>query len=160
MTFLNSAVSAKRIPLEHDKLRAVPECFTPKNLKHLWSLWGSCTGFRNVIPYLSHVAEPLYELQRRAVNCTWGPAQDKSFESLNEAMASEPVLSNIIEVASTELRTHASPHGIGTVLDQNGQGASRVIPCAIRKLEKCERNYLFAKMDCLAVIRVICKTPS
>lgn len=81
-------MSAEGIRPDPDKLRAVAEYPTPSNPKDLRSFLGLCTYFRRFIPGLSHVAEPLYEVLRGAVNFTWGSAKEQSFAALKEALTS------------------------------------------------------------------------
>ena len=70
------------IEVQPDKVEAVQNWPTPRNLTELRSFVGLC--YRRFIAGFSDLAAPLHDLTKKNVRFRWGPDQDKAFKQLKE----------------------------------------------------------------------------
>ena len=80
---------------------------------------------------------------------------DSSFHSLNEALASAPVLAHPESEDPFVLDTDVSTVGIGAILSQGRQGYKRVIAYYSQALSKPEHNYCTTRHELLAIVKAI-----
>ncbi|GFS56299.1 retrovirus-related Pol polyprotein from transposon 17.6 [Trichonephila clavipes] len=148
---LGHHVSSNGIRPDPDKIKAVRNFPTPKNIHGIRSFLGLCSYFRRFIKGFCYLAEPLQSLLKSGVEFHWGPEEVEAFNSLKKALTSDPVLGMYDERASTEIHTDASGYGIGAVLVQIQNNVEKVIAYASRTLTKAEKNYSTTERECLAI---------
>ncbi|GFX97925.1 retrovirus-related Pol polyprotein from transposon 17.6 [Trichonephila clavipes] len=149
---LGHLVSSKGVRPDPDKIKAVRNFPTPKNIHDIRSFLGLCSYFRRFIKGFCYLAEPLQSLLKSGVEFHWGPEEVEAFNSLKKALTSDPVLGMYDERASTEIHTDASGYGIGAVLVQIQNNVEKVIAYASRTLTKAEKNYSTTERECLAIV--------
>ncbi|GFT76110.1 retrovirus-related Pol polyprotein from transposon 17.6 [Trichonephila clavipes] len=149
---LGHLVSSNGVRPNPDKIKAVRNFPTPKNIHDIRSFLGLCSYFRRFIKGFCYLAEPLQSLLKSGVEFHWGPEEVESFNSLKKALTSDPVLGMYDERASTEIHTDASGYGIGAVLVQIQNNVEKVIAYASRTLTKAEKNYSTTERECLAIV--------
>ncbi|MGH0131921.1 UNVERIFIED_CONTAM: hypothetical protein FKN15_057343 [Acipenser sinensis] len=81
----------------------------------------------------------------------WDDKAEQAFNSLKEALCSDPVL--VVPDFGKEfiLQTDASEVGLGAVLSQEIEGVEHPVLFLSRKLEPREKNYAIVEKECLAV---------
>ncbi|GFV48671.1 transposon Tf2-6 polyprotein [Trichonephila clavipes] len=149
---LGHLVSSNGVRPDPDKIKAVRNFPTPKNIHDIRSFLGLCSYFRRFIKGFCYLAEPLQSLLKSGVEFHWGPEEVEAFNSLKKALTSDPVLRMYDERASTEIHTDASGYGIGAVLVQIQNNVEKVIAYASRTLTKAEKNYSTTERECLAIV--------
>ncbi|GFV92517.1 retrovirus-related Pol polyprotein from transposon 17.6 [Trichonephila clavipes] len=149
---LGHLVSSNGVRPDPDKIKAVRNFPTPKNIHDIRSFLGLCSYFRRFIKGFCYLAEPLQSLLKSGVEFHWGPEEVEAFNSLKKALTSNPVLGMYDERASTEIHTDASGYGIGAVLVQIQNNVEKVIAYASRTLTKAEKNYSTTERECLAIV--------
>ncbi|GFX83267.1 hypothetical protein TNCV_4988611 [Trichonephila clavipes] len=149
---LGHLVSSNGVRPDPDKIKAVRNFPTPKNIHDIRSFLGLCSYFRRFIKGFCYLAEPLQSLLKSGVEFHWGPEEVEAFNSLKKALTSAPVLGMYDERASTEIHTDASGYGIGAVLVQIQNNVEKVIAYASRTLTKAEKNYSTTERECLAIV--------
>ncbi|GFS92474.1 retrovirus-related Pol polyprotein from transposon 17.6 [Trichonephila clavipes] len=149
---LGHHVSSNGVRPDPDKIKAVRNFPTPKNIHDIRSFLGLCSYFRRFIKGFCYLAEPLQSLLKSDVEFHWGPEEVEAFNSLKKALTSDPVLGMYDERASTEIHTDASGYGIGAVLVQIQNNVEKVIAYASRTLTKAEKNYSTTERECLAIV--------
>ncbi|GFT32400.1 retrovirus-related Pol polyprotein from transposon 17.6 [Trichonephila clavipes] len=149
---LGHLVSSNGVRPDPDKIKAVRNFPTPKNIHDIRSFLGLCSYFRRFIKGFCYLAEPLQSLLKSGVEFHWGPEEVEAFNSLKKALTSDPVLGMYDERASTEIHTDASGYGIGAVLVQIQNNVEKVIAYASRTLTKAEKNYSTTERECLAIV--------
>ncbi|GFU02242.1 hypothetical protein TNCV_2466171 [Trichonephila clavipes] len=149
---LGHLVSSNGVRPDPDKIKAVRNFPTPKNIHDIRSFLGLCSYFRRFIKGFCYLAEPLQSLLKSGVEFHWGPEEVEAFNSLKKALTSDPVLAMYDERASTEIHTDASGYGIGAVLVQIQNNVEKVIAYASRTLTKAEKNYSTTERECLAIV--------
>lgn len=154
---LGHRVSGKGVRPDADKIQAVKEFPTPKNVHDVKSFLGLCSYYRRFIRDFCHRARPLQILLKGNSKFCWGDDQEEAFDDLKRALISDPVLGLYDENCPTEIHTDASGYGIGAVLVQVQKGEEKVIAYASRSLTKAEKNYSTTERECLAVIWAVNK---
>ncbi|GBN17393.1 Retrovirus-related Pol polyprotein from transposon 17.6 [Araneus ventricosus] len=152
---LGHLVSDEGIKPDADKIKAVQDFPTPKNIQDVKSFLGLCSYYRRFIKDFCHRARPLQVLLKNNSKFMWTELQEEPFGDLKSALISEPILSLFDETAPTELHTDASGYGIGAMLVQQQDGRERVIAYASRTLTKPETNYSTTERECLAAVWAI-----
>ncbi|GFU47789.1 retrovirus-related Pol polyprotein from transposon 17.6 [Trichonephila clavipes] len=149
---LGHLVSSNGVRPDPNKIKAVRNFPTPKNIHDIRSFLGLCSYFRRFIKGFCYLAEPLQSLLKSGVEFHWGPEEVEAFNSLKKALTLDPVLGMYDERASTEIHTDASGYGIGAVLVQIQNNVEKVIAYASRTLTKAEKNYSTTERECLAIV--------
>ncbi|GFX46344.1 retrovirus-related Pol polyprotein from transposon 297 [Trichonephila clavipes] len=149
---LGHHVSSNGVRPDPEKIKAVRNFPTPKNIHDIRSFLGLCSYFRRFIKGFCYLAEPLQSLLKSGVEFHWGPEEVEAFNSLKKALTSDPVLGMYDERASTEIHTDASGYGIGAILVQIQNNVEKVIAYASRTLTKAEKNYSTTERECLAIV--------
>ncbi|GFY05858.1 retrovirus-related Pol polyprotein from transposon 297 [Trichonephila clavipes] len=146
-----SSGSCNGVRPDPDKIKAVRNFPTPKNIHDIRSFLGLCSYFRRFIKGFCYLAEPLQSLLKSGVEFHWGPEEVEAFNSLKKALTSDPVL-GMYDERATEIHTDASGYGIGAVLVQIQNNVEKVIAYASRTLTKAEKNYYTTERECLAIV--------
>ncbi|CAB0040714.1 unnamed protein product [Trichogramma brassicae] len=151
LKYLGHVIDKNGIHTDPDKVKAITDMPTPKNLRDLRRFTGLISWYRRFVPNIASLAAPLNKLLRKNVRWTWGETQEKAFNTLKEHLIKAPILAcpNFSEMFI--LQTDASNDGLGAVLTQNIDGKERVIAYASRTLNKAEKNYSATEKECLAV---------
>ncbi|GFW42578.1 retrovirus-related Pol polyprotein from transposon 297 [Trichonephila clavipes] len=87
---LGHLVSSNGVCPDPDKIKAVRNFPTPKNIHDIRSFLGLCTYFRRFIKGFCNLAEPLQSLLKSGVEFHWGPEEVEAFHSLKKALTSDP----------------------------------------------------------------------
>ena len=89
--YLGYVVSSKGIAAAPNKVSAIQQYPTPKDLKALRSFLGLASFYRRFIPCFSVVAGPLFSLTKKDVSFQWGESCQKAFQQLKDSLSSAPV---------------------------------------------------------------------
>ncbi|GFS46992.1 retrovirus-related Pol polyprotein from transposon 17.6 [Trichonephila clavipes] len=142
---LGHHVSSNGVRPDPDKIKAVRNFPTPKNIHDIRSFLGLCSYFRRFIKGFCYLTEPLQSLLKSGVEFHWGPEEVEAFNSLKKALTSDPVLGMYDERASTEIHTDAS--------GGRGNGNTRQIFSSHDEYEPCdgtEKDQDLAKLKLLS----------
>ena len=151
--FLGFIVSKDGIKANPGAVAAVKDFPTPRNLRGVRSFVGLCSYYRRFIRGFSTIAGPLNDLLCKTTRWHWGNAQAAAFKQLKQALISAPVLAFPDLNKGYTLYTDASNHGLGAVLEQEGDdGESHVICYASRSLVAAERKYSPTHKEALALV--------
>ncbi|GBN57291.1 Retrovirus-related Pol polyprotein from transposon 297, partial [Araneus ventricosus] len=104
---LGHLVSGEGIKPDPDKIKAVQDFPTPKNIQDVKSFLGLCSYYRRFIKDFCHRARPLQVLLKNNSKFMWTELQEEAFGDLKSALISEPILSLFDETDPTELHTDA-----------------------------------------------------
>jgi len=90
--FLNFVVTSKRIHLDSEKIHAIQEMQSPRNLKELRGVQGRLAYIQRFISNLSRHCQPFTKLMRKGVSFVWDNACQEAFEEIKEYLTHLPVL--------------------------------------------------------------------
>jgi len=150
--FLGHVVTQEGIEVQPEKVAAVQNWPTPRNLTELRSFIGLCSYYRRFIAGFADIAAPFHALTQKNAYFSWGPAHDKAFQTLKARLVTAPILGMPRDDGTFLLNTDASDRGIGAVLSQEQFGQEVVIAYASRTLSRPERNYDVTRRELLAVL--------
>ncbi|XP_073064039.1 uncharacterized protein [Primulina eburnea] len=132
VSFLGHVRSKAGVSVDPEKVEAILDWPTPKNVTNIRSYLGLAGYYRKFVEGFSSLS----------VLC------EKSFQTLKEKLATTPVLVLPTEDKDFIVYSDASKEGLGCVLMQEG----RVIAYASRQLKLHERNYPTHDLELAAVV--------
>ena len=152
VSFLGHILTESGIEVQPDKVEAVQNWPTPRNLTELRSFVGLCSYYRRFIAGFADIAAPLHDLTKKHASFRWGPEQDRAFNELKQRLISAPILGMPRDEGTYYLDTDASNLGLGAVLSQEQDGHEVVLAYASRTLTRAEKNYDVTRRELLAVV--------
>ena len=94
--YLGHRISAEGIYPVPEKVKAVREAPTPKDVSQLRSFLGLVNYYGKFLPNMTTLLRPLYDLLQSARRWSWGKFQDQAFRKAKELLSSAPVLTCIL----------------------------------------------------------------
>ena len=151
--YLGSVISYRHRKPDPDKVKAIKEMEAPKSKEDVRSVLGLASFYREFIPNLAQIAEPIQELMKKDVQFQWGPDQEKAFETIKNSISAESCLEIPDPKWKYELHTDASLKGIGAVLFQrDSDGKLHTIEFASKSLSRAQRKQAIPVLECYAII--------
>ena len=142
VTYLGHVIGAKGLHPLPDKVQAIQQAPTPKNVTELKSYLGLLTYYGKFLPNLSSRLAPLYELSAGALS-----------GSGHMSKTSLPLLVHFDPKLPLLLACDASDYGAGAVLAHRmPDGSEKPIGYASRTLNSAKRNYSQLEKEGLSCI--------
>ena len=136
-----------------EKIAAISEAPSPKNIAELRSYLGLLNYYGHFIPNLSTLLQPLHELLQKGVKWEWSKECEEAFQRSKSELMAGRVLVPYDEKRKLILACDASPYGVGAVISHvMDDGEEHPIAFASRTLTKSERNYSQIEKEALAII--------
>ena len=151
--FLGITFTPGHMEMSKDKLKAITDWPTPKNVGELRKFLGFSNFYRRFIQNYANIAAPLNNLTG-SKPWKWEEEQEKAFETLKNEFTKEPTLLLPDPLAPFALETDASDVATGGVLYQkNTEGVYQ--PCGFisNALSPTEQRYDIYDKELLAVMR-------
>ena len=152
MLYLRHVISTNEVQVHMEKIRAILDWPTPKNVTKLKGFLGLCTYYRRFVKGFSQLKTPLtYLIKKWAFSQTRGAQQ--TFEKMKKIMSSCLVLALPYFTQPFVVEWDASGEGIGVVLIQNHQ------PIAFEsiKIKYYEHHYSIYDKEMLAILHTLTK---
>lgn len=130
--FLGHVVGEKGIRADPDKVAAVLNWPTPRNIGEMRSFLGLANHLKRFIKDFSLLSVPLNDLTKPSNSFHFGASAERAFSQLKRAMSEAPVLAIADERMPYEVICDACGYGIGSVLMQKG----RPIACYSYKMDR------------------------
>lgn len=157
LKYLGHVINEKGIHTDPDKIRAIQEFPTPKNVRQIRSFLGLSSWYRRFVPNYAQKSSSLTKLLRKHQRWEWKESQEKAFKRLKDSLTTAPILTcpdfNIPFVVQVD----ASQNGLGASLTQNIDRSERVIAYASRLLSDREQNFSVTEKECLALVWAVKK---
>ena len=116
------------------KVEDIGQMPRPEDKKAVKRLIGMINYLAKFCPHLSTVSEPLRRLTDEKVDFVWSGQHEKTFKSIQQMIASAPVLRYYSVTDEVTVEADSSDYGLGAVLLQGGQP----VAYASRALSKTE----------------------
>ena len=149
--FLGHVVEQGQIRMDMEKVEAIRDWATPKNVKELRSFLGLANYYRRFVEGYSRRITALTELLKKDKKWSWTSECHEAFEDLKQALMKDPVLALPDLGKAFEVQTDASDFAIGGVLLQE----KHPIAFESRKLNEAERRYTAQEKELLAVLHCL-----
>jgi len=150
--YLGHIITEHGIKPDQSKIKSILEYPIPKNIKHIKSFLGLSGYYRKFIQSYSLIAKPLTTLLRKDVKFEWTDECQKSFDTLRNALCTEPILQYPDFDKTFILTTDASGKALGAILSQQHDDKDLPVAYASRTLSKSENNYSTTELECLAIV--------
>ena len=136
-----------------DKVRAVQEAPEPRNVSELKSYIGLLSYYSKILPNLSTVLAPLYQLLRKDQPWMWKQPQVRAFKEPKNLLLSSQVLVHFDPNLEICLACDASDYGIGAVLSHRmSDGYEKPIGFVSHTLSEAEKKYSQIEKEALACV--------
>jgi hypothetical protein len=156
--YLGYIISPKGLRMDEEKIHTIREWQEPRNVKGIQSFLGFANFYRRFIKDYSRITTPLTRLTRKDVQWEWGDKQQQAFDTLKEAMMTEPILQHFDPAKPVTIETDASDYAIGAVCSQpDNNGVLHPVAYYSRKLKDPERNYDIHDKELLAIVDALRK---
>ena len=152
LLYLGHIISGQGVQVHQEKIRAIVDWPTPKNLTELRGFFGLCSYYRRFVKGFSELGAPLTDLTKKGA-FHWTEDSQQTFNKLKEVMSTCPVLALPDFSQPFVLECDASGVGIGAVLMQGGHP----IVFESRKLDESERLYPIYDKEMLAIMHALTK---
>jgi len=139
------------VNVDQEKVVAIKEWPTPKNVSELRSFHGLASFYRRFMPNFSTIATPLNELVKKGVEFKLGVDKKKAFEYLEQKLINAPLLALHNFCKTFEIKCDASNVGIGVMLLQEGHSISFFS----EKLKGSHINYSTYDKELYAFVRTL-----
>lgn len=153
ISYLGYVINKEGLKKSADKVKAILDAPTPKNVNQLQSFLGLVNYYRCFVPGASCILSPLYELLKKSNKWCWSHSEDEAFNKIKKILASDQVLTHFNPHAKIILTVDASPNGLGAILSQISEdGIEKPISFASRTLNNAERRYSQIQKEATAII--------
>ena len=151
--YLGYRISGNGIQPTEEKLRAIKDAPTPRDLSQLKSFLGLLNYYGKFLPHLSSTLAPLYKMLSKEQVWHWGREQEKAFCIAKSQLTSETLLVHFDPTLQLALSCDASPYGLGAVLSHVCEdGSDKPIAYASRSLAPAEKKYSQLEKEGLAIV--------
>ena len=151
--YLGHVIDENGLHPTDDKIAALKQAPTPKNVTQLHSFLGLINYYSKFLPNLSTKLRPLYNLLLKNKCWTWTEQHDMAFKLAKEALQADSILVHYDSTKPLLLACDASEYGIGAVLSHIlDTGEEKPIAYASRNLNSAEHHYSQLEREGLAIV--------
>ncbi|OWA50630.1 putative Retrovirus-related Pol polyprotein from transposon 17.6 [Hypsibius exemplaris] len=159
---LGFILSQKGISQDAEKTRAIKEYPTPTTATAVRAFYGLASFYRMYIPKFAEISKPLTLLYagkeiKKNSKITWGPNQQKAFETLKERLTTFPCLAYFQDELETFVHCDAKHVACGAVLAQKHGKYLRPVAFASRAWVGPEKNLSTVKKEALCIVWISVK---
>ena len=139
--YLGHVIDAKGLHPTEDKMQAIRDAPTPKNVTQLKSFLGLILFYARFIPNHSTLLAPLNALLCKDTKWKWTAKENAAFKAAKDALLNSQTLVHYDESLPLYLACDASEYGVGAVLSHRIDGIDRPIAFASCTLTDAQKNY-------------------
>jgi hypothetical protein len=158
VSFLGYVVTATGIATQPEKVAAIKEWPSCKDVSEVRAFLGLSGYYRRFIRGYAHIASPLFKLLQAEQTFEWTSDCQDAFEGLKAALTGKEVMAYPKDQGLYILDTDASNSAIGAVISQMQWSESeqaeveRPIAYASKSLSKAQRRYCVTRRELLALV--------
>jgi hypothetical protein len=153
LEYCGNTLTRNGVQQSPDKIEAIVNAPTPSNVTQLRSILGLINFYRNHLPNVSSVLNPLNQLLKKNSKWNWNEICDRAYSKVKQMIAADTCLIHFDPSLPILLATDAGPSGIGCVLSHRlVNGDERPICFSSRTLTKAEQNYSQLDREGLSIV--------
>ncbi|XP_059436627.1 uncharacterized protein LOC132169643 [Corylus avellana] len=149
--FLGYMVSSRGIEANPEKIQAVLDMQSPKNVKQVQQLAGRIAALNRFISRSTDKCLPFFKILRKTFE--WSEECEQAFEQLKRYLVSPPLLSRAVPGEVLYLYLAVSPIAVSAALIREEEGVQKPVYFVSRALQGAEERYV--QMEKLAFTLVI-----
>lgn len=157
VNYLGFIVSEEGISPAEDKILAVKNAPSPKDITQLRSYLGLLNFYSRFIPNMSTRLKPLYNLLEKNVNFFWTKDCQYCFEMSKTFLDDNKILAHYDPDKPLIVSCDASGYGVGACLSLIENGVEKPVQFLSATLSKAQRNYANIQREALAIIFAVTK---
>ena len=155
--FLGHTVTQGVIDMETSKKQAILRWESPlTSSRDVRKFMGLVSYYRNYVPQLATLSEPLTLLTRKRARMEWGWEAQTAMEAIKTAITDAHALTVWDPSLRTRVTTDASDVGMGAIIEQFHDNTTwKIVSAWSRKLSPCQRKYSTTDREWLAAVECI-----
>ena len=151
--YLGHQIDETRVHTSPQKVKAVVDAPSPRNLQELRSFLGLLNYYARFLPNLASTLHPLHVLLRADEPWHWSDSCERAFQTAKQKLVEAPVLAHYNPDYPIVLAGDASAYGVGAVISHRlPDGSECPVAYASRTLTKSERNYTQVEKEALSLV--------
>ena len=147
VTFMGHVITKDGLKIDQQKIEAINNYETPKDVKAVRRLLGMCNYLSRFIPNYSNLTTSISQLLKKDVLYTWSGEQEEAMKKIKEILMKAPTLRFYNPNNELTIENDASEYGRGSILTQDGHP----VGYHIRALNPSEKNYAQIEKEMLAI---------
>ena len=146
VTFMGHVITKDGLKIDQQKIEAIKNYETPKDVKAVRRLLGMCNYLSRFIQNYSNLTTSISQLLKKDVLYTWSGEQEEAMKKIKESLMKAPTRFYNPNNELT-LENDASEYGLGLMLTQDGHP----VGYHSRTLNPSEKNYAQIEKEMLAI---------
>ena len=152
--YLGLFISANGVRMDPEKVTAVLEWGSPRNLHDVRAFLGFANFYRRFILGYSNMVAPLVGLTKKGVRFEWGEECEVAFQELKRRFTSAPVLRHFNPNKEIIVETDASDYvSVGMMSQYDADGILHPVAFFSKKHSPVECNYEIYDKELMTIIR-------
>ena len=120
VTFMGHVLTKDGLKIDQQKIEAIKNYETKKDIKAVRRLLGMCNYLSRFIPNYSNLTTSISHLLKKDVLYTWSGEQEEAMKTIKESLMKAPTLRFYNPNNELTLENDASEYGLGSMLTQDG----------------------------------------
>ncbi|XP_052300414.1 uncharacterized protein LOC127903754 [Citrus sinensis] len=150
--FLGFMVSHRGIEANPEKIQAIVQMTSPRNLKEMQSLTGRLAALSRFISKATDKCQPFFQVIRRGKKTEWTPECEEAFRNLKHYLQQAPLLSTPRDGDKLNLYLAVSDRAASSVLVREEEGIQYPIYYTSKALLDAETRYPTMEKWALALV--------
>lgn len=118
LLLLGQKVSRLGMSTHYEKVKAILDLDTPRNMKDLQTFLGMMVYFSGYVPFYAWMAHPLFDLLKKETKWRWEAEHDEAFELCKQTLTNAPVRAYAIPGLPYRVYSDACDYGLAAILQQ------------------------------------------
>ncbi|XP_025703913.1 uncharacterized protein [Arachis hypogaea] len=150
--FLGFRVHKGGISADEDKIKAIQDMESPKDIKGLQKFIGKLGYIRRFIPALGELLGPLRPLLKEKNTFTWGQHHQAVIDKIKNVLTSTHTMTSPQLGAPLKVYLAVGEEAVSGLIAQEGEGKEKPIAYVSKAMKGPEQRYSSPEKHCLALV--------